>query len=232
MTCWSRDSKSFKELWDNEYPHFPPETLWANMWIKIQFAKYSWWDCNRQPSWLNLKLEFAALKLRESLKEASRHERVLPSWCVTPRTSVHEIYRGHPVEQIHLMIHLPMNVAKSRWNVNPLSGPRSPHLWEATRIFTLDLSRSRTKSFFLAFVAASSLCFSLLFLWPAVDRREMGIFLGFVLSSMVSASATQGNRLTQGRGCPPVHRKALTTPGSRLLSLIGCLPPVAVVTCK
>lgn len=162
----------------------------------MQFAKYSWWDCNKQLSWLNLNVEFAAFKLRASLNEASGNWSLPLGTRVTPVTYLHELYRGHLKEQIYLinMIHLPMNVAKSRSNVNPLSGPRSFHLWKATRIFILDLSRNLTKSVFLAFVA-SSLCFSLLSLWPAVVRREMGLFEGFLLSSMVSASETQRNKL-------------------------------------
>lgn len=77
--------------------------------------------------------------------------------------------------------------------VEPLSGPRSFHL----RTFSLGLS----KSSFSAFVA-SSLCSSLLFWCSAADTRVMDIFFLFVFSSSVSASEAQGNRWTQGRGCP------------------------------
>lgn len=181
-----------------------------------------------------IKLSGAACSVKTASKCARRSRPHLLTKA-TPLTYVHEIYCGHLMQQIN-MVHLPMNVAKSRSNVNPLSGPRSFHLWKATRIFTLDLSRNLTKCFFSAFLA-SSLCFSLLFLRPAVDRREMGIFFGFVLSSIMSASEAQGNRLTQGRGCPRwacllSARETIDTRRSRLLSLIGCLLSVAVVSCK
>lgn len=207
-------------LFMNIHISFPPRKTTLGQ-------KYSWWDCNGQLSWSDSKW---SLQRQNCGSEVSwRHWRrpLRPK----PRPSLTCVRSAVVVEQMHLinMIHLPKNVAETRWKVKPLRGPWPSQLRGPTRTLSPDWSRK--------VLPLSSACsFALLLFALLVARcrhtRDGRIWGGwFVLRGASGWSARQ-----QVDARPRVPAMSVHVERRRLVDHASCLwlavALVAVVSCK